>query len=324
MRRLLAAFGVACGFLLLAAASAPAATVTPAATGGAYAPVDPSGGAGFGQPLSDLQTKRFAVSARVRTGAAATITYRIAGPERVVRARVLLLRGGAGKPVLTLGLGRRRTGRTHVARWPLGALAPGRYIALLEASDVAGRRLARTAQASGRAALTVLTPKPKPAPPPAPAPSPAPAPAPAPASSGVFPVRGAWSWAGEGGLYGADRGGRSHRGQDILAAEGTPLVSPVPGVVFFKAYQAGGAGHYVVIRADDGRDLMFMHMVGPTPLEKGARVTAGQQIGLLGNTGSSSGPHLHFEIWPDGWYAPGSAPIDPRPQLEAWARATPR
>ena len=108
-----------------------------------------------------------------------------------------------------------------------------------------------------------------------------------------------------------------------MAAEGTPVVTPVAGIVHWRAYQAGGAGYYVVIRGDDGRDYAFMHFqAGSTLVEKGQRVAAGQRLASVGNTGDSQGAHLHLEIWPDGWYAsPDSHPIDPLPDLLAWAAA---
>ena len=92
-----------------------------------------------------------------------------------------------------------------------------------------------------------------------------------------------------------------------MAPKGTPLVSPVAGTVYFRDYQAGGAGHYLVSRGEDGRDYVFMPLVeGSQLVAKGDVVAAGQQIGQVGSSGRSSGPHLHFEIWPDGWWAPGS------------------
>jgi murein DD-endopeptidase MepM/ murein hydrolase activator NlpD len=61
---------------------------------------------------------------------------------------------------------------------------------------------------------------------------------------------------------------------------------------------------------------------GSLLVSKGAKVAAGQQLAAVGDTGRAEGYHLHFEIWPDGWYAGGgSAPIDPLPDLLAWAAA---
>jgi murein DD-endopeptidase MepM/ murein hydrolase activator NlpD len=141
--------------------------------------------------------------------------------------------------------------------------------------------------------------------------------------SGIFPVQGAYSFGGDGARFGAGRTGHVHQGQDVVAAEGTPVVTPVAGIVHWRAYQAGGAGYYVVIRGDDGRDYAFMHFqAGSTLVAKGQRVAAGQRLASVGNTGDSQGAHLHFEIWPDGWYASAdSHPIDPLPDLLAWAGA---
>jgi murein DD-endopeptidase MepM/ murein hydrolase activator NlpD len=66
-----------------------------------------------------------------------------------------------------------------------------------------------------------------------------------------------------------------------------------------------------------------MHLLaGSITTEKGALLAPGQAFAAVGSTGASSGPHLHFEIWPDGWYSgKDSRPIDPLPQLMAWAGA---
>ena len=89
----------------------------------------------------------------------------------------------------------------------------------------------------------------------------------------------------------------------------------------WRAYQADGAGLYLVIDADDGRDFVFMHLLdGSITVAKGDTVTAGQVIGQVGQTGRATAPHVHFEIWPTGWYSSDdSQPVDPRPDLDAWA-----
>jgi murein DD-endopeptidase MepM/ murein hydrolase activator NlpD len=156
---------------------------------------------------------------------------------------------------------------------------------------------------------------------PAPAPTPTPVPATLTAASKVFPVQGPFSFGGPDARFGVGRPGHTHQGQDIVANEGTPVVTPIAGTVHWTAYQAGGAGYYVVIAGADGRHYVFMHLQqGSIAVTKGAPVAAGQKIGLVGSTGSSTGPHLHFEIWVNGWWASkASTPIDPLPELQAWA-----
>jgi murein DD-endopeptidase MepM/ murein hydrolase activator NlpD len=151
-------------------------------------------------------------------------------------------------------------------------------------------------------------------------PSPAPIAAPAPTSSHVFPVAGPFSFGGKESRFGAGRPGHIHQGQDLSAPSGTPLVAPSSGTVRFVKFQAGGAGYYVVIAGDgENRDYVFMHLLkGSIVVKPGDRVTKGQQFAAVGSTGSSSGPHLHFEIWVGGWYVKGGRPVDPLPILRSW------
>jgi len=321
--------------LALLATALPAAPAQ--ATGGASAP-GPHGGYLFGQPPEPrLRVARFAVApAALRPGRPARVTFRLSGPGRRVRVWLELRRVGAGAGrarVRRVALGARGVGRTHRLRWTPdpAALAPGRYRARLKAVPRQARRGAAISRRSHLELLAPPPPPPAPEPtpaPPAPTPAPTPAPAappapapPAPSGPGVFPVQGPYDLGGDDARFGDVRPTHVHRGQDIVAAEGTPVVAPRPGVVFFRDYQANGAGHYVVLRGDDGRDYVFMHFrPGSIVVERGARVAAGQRIAEIGHSGHASGPHLHFEIWPDGWFSsPASAPVDPLPDLLAWA-----
>jgi murein DD-endopeptidase MepM/ murein hydrolase activator NlpD len=134
----------------------------------------------------------------------------------------------------------------------------------------------------------------------------------------AFPVPGKHNYGGAGARFGAPRGGHSHQGQDVIAACGQLLVAAQGGLVKVKAYQASGAGYYLVIHGFDGTDTVYMHMPGPSYLEEGQLVPTGFPIGMVGTTGSSSGCHLHFEHWSaPGWYA-GGAPYDPFTELNYW------
>jgi murein DD-endopeptidase MepM/ murein hydrolase activator NlpD len=286
----------------------PAATTTPT-----FETPSPAGAGGteYGAAIKrvrPLHVSAFSVSpGKLTPGTALTVTVRVDGSASKARMRVVLVPSGAKRAAATLNLGWRRVGRTITRKWtPRNALAAGSYVARVHAVDGTGRTLKRTATASGKQPVTVEVA--------------APAPVATPVGHGVFPVRGPYSFGGPGARFGAKRDGHTHQGQDVVAAEGTPLVSPVAGTVYWRAVQASGAGHYLVIRGTDGVDYVFMHLVAGSELvDKGDPVTAGQQIGQVGNTGDSEGPHLHFEIWPGGWYAKGSQPIDPLPTLQAWA-----
>jgi murein DD-endopeptidase MepM/ murein hydrolase activator NlpD len=275
----------------------------------------PTGGAGYGIAVPQLVASRFALTPRkLEPGAALGIRYRIDGTRQSVRVRVDVLPVGSRHPAARIRMGWKRTGRTLIRTWtpPAGKLTPGGYVARLHAVDRRGRTLRRTATASGRTPLTVVAA--------APAPAPIPAPMAPAVGSGTFPVQGAYTY---GDRFGVKRGTATHRGQDILAASGTPVVSPRAGVVTWRAYQAKGAGNYLVVDADDGRDFVFMHLLdGSITVDKGATVGAGQVFAQVGQTGDATAPHLHFEIWPDGWYSSdASQPVDPMPDLQAWAGA---
>ncbi len=95
--------------------------------------------------------------------------------------------------------------------------------------------------------------------------------------------------------YNGGKGG-GHGGQDLRAAVGMQLYSPFDGTVAYKSVQPNGAGNFLAIRNSSGDLVWFMHLSGyANGMVVGAKVTAGQFVALSGNTGRSSGPHLHLE-----------------------------
>lgn len=136
--------------------------------------------------------------------------------------------------------------------------------------------------------------------------------------SGVFPIPEAHNYGGGQSRFGAGRSGHGHQGQDVFAACGARLLSATSGRVKARAYQAGGAGYYLVVKGRDGIDYVYMHMRKASWAPKGTPLYAGQQIGKVGQSGNASGCHVHFEMWPaPGWYTGGS-PVDPLPSLYHW------
>ena len=95
---------------------------------------------------------------------------------------------------------------------------------------------------------------------------------------------------------------RPHNGVDFAAPIGTPVRTVGDGVVVFAGYNRSG-GNMVKIAHDSRYTTEYMHLSKITSnLKQGARVTRGSVIGALGNTGLSSGPHLHFGLFDKGKY----------------------
>jgi murein DD-endopeptidase MepM/ murein hydrolase activator NlpD len=137
----------------------------------------------------------------------------------------------------------------------------------------------------------------------------------------TFPVNGPHSFGGADARFGAGRPGHRHQGQDITADEGIPVVAPRGGTIIWRAFQAKGAGYYLVLDpVMEPYDYVFMHLQARSLLVKlGDRVRTGQLLANVGTSGIASGPHLHFEIWNGSWFK-GGVPIDPLPMLLAWDR----
>jgi murein DD-endopeptidase MepM/ murein hydrolase activator NlpD len=300
--------------------------------GAASAPSSPRpGGAEFGQPngrpsAAHPVAKVFRIGRHTITeGAAPRLAIRIAQRGvRSVTARVVFRPIGSSGSVARVDLGRVRTGLLLHPVWPSASLLkPGRYVVSLHAAGPAGGQLLRRASASGKAPLTV---KAKPAPLVSP---PVVGPPAVPAggwdgigitNDGVFPVAGPHSFGAADGRFGSGRAGHTHEGQDVLAAEGVPVVAPLAGTIIARDYQPSAAGFYLAMDAADGRAFFFAHCQKDTfAVTVGQAVAVGQQLCRVGQTGDASGPHLHFEIWIGGWRRDkASAPIDPLAQLQVW------
>ena len=95
------------------------------------------------------------------------------------------------------------------------------------------------------------------------------------------------------------RWGRMHKGIDIAAPVGTPVFAAAPGVVIKAGWNKGGYGNLVDIQHADGTLTRYAHNYRLL-VQPGQVVEQGQQISLMGSTGHSTGPHLHFEVHPGG------------------------
>ncbi|PCD04005.1 peptidase M23 [Sphingomonas spermidinifaciens] len=117
------------------------------------------------------------------------------------------------------------------------------------------------------------------------------------------------------------QGTRLHRGNDIMAPGGTPVLAAADGVVEKVFWSAGGGGNTLYIRSPDGRwSYYYAHLAAYAPgIAEGVRVRAGQPIAAVGDTGNArpGNTHLHFGL---SAMAPGERwwqgrAVDPTPLL---------
>lgn len=114
-------------------------------------------------------------------------------------------------------------------------------------------------------------------------------------------------WPAKGVLtsgYG-QRWGRMHRGIDIAAPVGTPVVAAAAGVVITSEWNSGGYGNLVEIQHADGSVTLYAHN-NRNLVREGQKVEQGEQIAEMGSTGYSTGPHSHFEV-----HLPGQGAVNP-------------
>ena len=107
-------------------------------------------------------------------------------------------------------------------------------------------------------------------------------------------------------------GYRFHAGIDLAAAMGSPVFATSSGTVAASGW-CGGYGICVTIDHGDGCFTLYGHL-SRVDVAPGMRVSSGQALGLVGSTGNSTGPHLHYEVRING------RPVDPVPYLRGAAR----
>jgi murein DD-endopeptidase MepM/ murein hydrolase activator NlpD len=248
------------------------------------------------------QLQAFSVGPAVVTpGQAPTVNFTVKGRAPTIRLRLVISWPGTTNAERQIDLGRRAANAAQsVALTALAdpALPEGQMSVRIAGRDSAGRILRPGAHLSRVAEVQVR--------------------------GHVFPLRGLFTYGGPDARFGAQRNGHTHQGQDLMAAEGIPVVAPRSGTVTYVEYQAGGAGWYVILDGDaEDLDYAFMHLKeGSIPVHKGEHVDQGQRLGSVGHTGDAQGDHLHFEIWQGPWYAGGHV-VDPLPYLQQWQQWSP-
>lgn len=131
----------------------------------------------------------------------------------------------------------------------------------------------------------------------------------------IFPVAGGAQTSDD---WGTDRaGGTPHRGIDLFAVAGSPVVAVSDGTLFRVGWNSVG-GWRLWLRDTWGNEFYYAHLASYAPgMKDGAQVRAGAVLGIVGNSGdaTTSPPHLHFEVHPHG-----GDPVPPLPFVSIWPR----
>lgn len=96
-----------------------------------------------------------------------------------------------------------------------------------------------------------------------------------------------------------ERWGKLHKGMDIAGDIGDPVMAAFDGVVKSVFYERDGYGKVVILEHEDGLETRYAHM-SEFEVKEGDKVKKGDIVGRVGNTGRSTGPHLHFELRVNG------------------------
>ena len=94
---------------------------------------------------------------------------------------------------------------------------------------------------------------------------------------------------------GGEPGVRQHKGVDIAAPQGTSVYATAEGEVLRIGYDPEGYGNFIEMRHPNGMTTLYGHL-SRVDVASGDAIGTGQRIGLVGTTGYSTGPHLHFEV----------------------------
>ncbi len=132
-----------------------------------------------------------------------------------------------------------------------------------------------------------------------------------PATAPTAVYTGSYRWPTDAGIISSEFGsrwGKKHEGIDVAAHEGEPVKAAAAGVVLYAGNGLRGYGNVLILRHDNQVTTLYGHN-SKLIAQKGQKVAEGETVALLGSTGHSTGPHVHFEV------RNGNQAVNPRSKL---------